>query len=42
LSLAEGPQVMILSVELNDDEPASIAAGRHVLELIEKKFEKKN
>lgn len=42
LHLAEGPQVMILSVELNDEQPAGISTGRHVLEVIEKKFEKRN
>lgn len=42
LNLAEGPQVMILSVELNDEEPAGVVAGRHVLEVIEKTFEKRN
>ena len=42
LNLAEGPQVMILSVELDDEQPVDSAVGRHVLNLVEQQFSDKN
>lgn len=38
LHLTEGPQMMTLSVEINENDPANAQIGRHVLTLLQERF----
>ena len=42
LNLSQGPQAMILSVEVGDDQPANLSASEEILTMLEQKWRKKN